>query len=263
MSVGATMDRDRRTYEDLYVAQGLGVREVASRVGVSPTTVLVDMRRLGIERRPQQRHPSLRRDFFDVIDTSEKAYLLGLVWADGTIDRSTMQVRVRLADVDRADMERMACVVGLSHLAEVLASGNAQQPQVGLVMSSHRMVAALCDLGMTEAKDYTLPAATLPEASLMRDFVRGLVDGDGCLTWAGEHKSTPRVSFKNRNTSLRAAVAGYWRQVSGEESRLDGDSIYLSAAATRLACSDMYREGDLCLARKLKLARLFCCEPPN
>jgi hypothetical protein len=256
----------KTTYEELYLARRLSVRQVASVLAVSATKARKDMVRFGVQRRAQSPHSALRRDFFDNIATAEQAYVLGLLWADGTLDTGTQQVRLRLEASDRPLLETIRALLNAAPLSTIAPSGNAKSPQVGLILSSKRMVDALLRLGLTEAKDQTLPTAVAPPAQLIGDFVRGLIDGDGCLKFVGEGR-TPRIEFRNRNDSLRSIVSNYWFELTGERAHevrcVDSrtgrvyPSIYLSGAASVSAARVMYTNATLALPRKAALAQRF------
>lgn len=260
-------NEDRRVESrlvELYVEQRLGIRGVAKRMGISPTHARKLLCKHGINRRPQMRHPELQRDFFDCIDTPEKAYVLGLIWADGTLSEKTQQVRVRLAVEDVELLTKIGALIGITKLHPIPPAGNAVSWQVGLYISSKQIVNALLRLGLTEAKDYTLPQAVLPSETLRRDFVRGLIDGDGCLQMG--RGVLPRLSFRNRNASLRGYVAEYLESITGQPTKRDGSaypSVYLSGAASVIAAKILYGDADLALERKRRMAQKFATWIPH
>jgi hypothetical protein len=224
-----------------------------------------------ISKNPARRHPALKRDFFDQIDSPEKAYALGLIWSDGNLLESTGQVRIRLQASDADILEKLRIAMGAGVLSVIHPSGNAKSEQRGLVLSSQSMVRALKQLGLCEAKDRVLPPPVSPPPEFTRDFVRGLVDGDGCLQFVNK---TPRVSFRNRNEGLRRIVADYWRGVTGTEPSLDGKkphkitqrvypSIYLSGKNAVSATLKMYENSDLSIDRKRKMAAEFLAWIPG
>jgi hypothetical protein len=253
----------------MYVDEGLSIRQIGARLGMGHTLVRKQMVALGVARRPQMLHDALDRGYFDSIDTADKAYILGLLWADGTLDPNTCQVRLRLAAEDRTLLDEIGQRLGIGRLHEIAPSGNAKSDQVGLFISSKQIVSALQRLGLTPAKDYTLPQPVLPAAHLRGDFVRGLIDGDGCLQFV---HGTPRMSFRNRNAALRAVVQACWSDITDETAKLDATvhrqsqriypSIYLSGRGSVRAARVLYANG-LMLPRKRTTADSFARWVPH
>lgn len=214
---------------------------------------------------PMIRHPDLDRTFFARIDSPEKAYLLGLLWADGSVDLRTKQVRLRLQESDSEVLLRASELVGGPRPKRIEPSGNAKSRQCSLTWSSAEMVSDLGRLGICPNKDHVLPQAVAIGGDLQRHFSRGLIDGDGCLQFVNR---TPRISFRNRNEALRDAVAEALREASGVCPSLDGKkphrvtgrvypAIYLSGEAAVKGAKFLYRDGDLAIPRKLATARQF------
>ena len=75
--------------------------QIASTLGVDGSTVNLWLRKAGVPRRSSWRRYTVREDFFDRIDTEVKAYLLGLLFADGCNHRSGKSKIVSLDLLDR------------------------------------------------------------------------------------------------------------------------------------------------------------------
>lgn len=133
--------------------------------------------------------------YFDTIDTEEKAYFLGLLYADGTISR--LGFVLSLQKPDRHILEHFSqAVFNKIHLREIPPRiSRFKVPQKGktvvrshgayvLAVHSTYMAAALIKLGATPAKSLTLrfPTEEQVPTSLLRHFIRGYFDGDGCLS---------------------------------------------------------------------------------
>jgi hypothetical protein len=184
-----------------------GSHEIAKILGCSASKVIKDLRHHQIDVDPQSPWGDLKRDYFNSIDTPNKSYLVGFIAADGTVSRSTCQLRVRLAEQDRSFLELVRRELGGAPLrTEQQPAG--RQPTAVLCISSKQIVNARVTLGIIENKDNVLGPIAVIEPPLDRHFVRGLVDGDGTLKFV--KGKFPRIEFKNRNDHLRRAVRRYW-----------------------------------------------------
>jgi hypothetical protein len=119
---------------------------------------------------------AIRHDYFSVLDTSLKSYILGLLAADGSISSGEPRVRLALHAKD-------ASLVGM--VRDELA------PQAGLYrrgtavhfgVSSPQMVADLARYGIVPRKSYSLQWPSQLPATLHHAFLLGYFDGDGSLS---------------------------------------------------------------------------------
>lgn len=117
---------------------------------------------------------------FDEIG-SEQAWLIGLVWSDGWIDKNTVGV----TSVDRRVLEQDACsVLGASG---VIHPHSSHESAIVLRFASEPIADKLRSIGLHESKSLTIEWPTGITGELKWPFIRGLLDGDG---WAslGKHR---------------------------------------------------------------------------
>lgn len=112
---------------------------------------------------------------FSLINTMEKAYLLGYIIGDGNICKDAYKLTV-VAHID--DIET------LHFFKHYLGGGSYYYPKgkdyVYYTVSSYDLIRDLEKLGIKPNKSKTV---TIPdiETKLMRDLIRGLFDSDGCI----------------------------------------------------------------------------------
>jgi hypothetical protein len=247
-------------------AQGVGCRELAQQSGISPRQMNLDLKRLGVVLRPP-------RPWFNEIDTDTKAYALGFIWADGTLAKKTVMIAVQERDVHI--LERLRDESGFGRIAlfrkecvkEVAGRPNTHcQTMMDLRWHSQDMLKALKRYGLCENKMKVLPQAVLPDPQHMRAFVRGLVDGDGHVSFRSSGDVV--LGFANHNESLIAAVANYFAQVTSPhrvktERRTSGQRLIKQVVVTGFAAVDVARdlyltdETTIALERKRTAARGF------
>lgn len=167
---------------------GKSCAKVARIVGLrSHVSVLNTLKRCGISRRNRHdcmlgtcnaRKHSLNESFFQIIDTEEKAYHLGLLYADGWINTKSGTVGISL--IDKEVVERFKAAIQSSVPINVLSSEN---PNHGVaysfVFASARMISDLKRHGCVENKSLILDFPTTVPSHLIHHFIRGYWDGDG------------------------------------------------------------------------------------
>ncbi len=157
------------------------------------------LRRIGeVLRSPDKdyRKYRLNETYFDIIDTDEKAYWLGFLYADGGLSNyrgngvTTYSVRLGLIATDDGILVRMRDTlypdkdkpIGYPKGRGGYPNG---QSQAYMEVHSKHMIKALIDKGCGLRKSLTLrfPTSDQVPDHLARHFVRGYFDGDGCITW--------------------------------------------------------------------------------
>jgi intein-encoded DNA endonuclease-like protein len=116
--------------------------------------------------------------FFDVIDTEEKAYFLGLLYADGNVSKKVISISLQEQDKHILDKFK-ECLKYTGPIISVTKKGNRKQ-QYKLTITSEPLVVSLSKWGMFPNKGFKL---TFPQISpsLYNHFIRGYFDGDGCI----------------------------------------------------------------------------------
>lgn len=141
----------------------------------------------------------INRDFFKVIDTEEKAYILGFICADGYIDTKNSRLVFTLKDSDYKLLESIRDAMNsnhpikrkIEHSNPYKKSENKILYQCSLSLNGKELIKPLIDMGIAEKKTYSLNSSIMqyvPE-KLIRHFLRGYFDGDGCIAWDKRYKS--------------------------------------------------------------------------
>ena len=127
-------------------------------------------------------------DFFDEINTEEKAYILGLLYADGYNDTNRNSVSLGLKETDREVLDKITVLIQPTKPLQYINTQNNgfknSQNQYRLVMESRKISQRLIELGCGKAKTHNLvfPTGTQVPKYLQRHFIRGYFDGDGSVS---------------------------------------------------------------------------------
>ena len=126
----------------------------------------------------------LNHNFFKIIDTEEKAYLLGFFAADGTINKTGngMAVLIQKDDVEILDYYKKAFNSQKDYY-HYPAKKETHKDRLKIVINSKINKQNLINLGFPCRKTYnlfSLPNKIMKE-SLWPHFIRGYFDGDGSI----------------------------------------------------------------------------------
>ncbi len=151
-----------------------------------------------------QRKYSLDESYFNVIDTEEKAYFLGFIYADAYHDVKRGILTINLQERDKQILERFKSLLdfgGPLHFKEYKSKHPTWQDQYSLVIASPLISASLLKLGVIQCKSFTLQFPTNEQipSSLIRHFIRGYFDGDG---------SSGMYTKKNGGVQFDASIIG-------------------------------------------------------
>lgn len=168
----------------------------------------------GINTRIKQRYKILNENYFDVIDTEFKAYVLGLICADGYVGLYNDFTLV-FSDVYMDGYKMLQCIqkellsdIPIHHRYGLDGHGHYE-----LKFSNKHIVQQLNNLNITYKKLETRTKIPPMPNDLKRHFVRGLFDGDGSICTyfekdiKGEYKQRYDLQFLG-NPLLLSEVAG-------------------------------------------------------
>lgn len=128
---------------------------------------------------------TLNEKIFEVIESPEQAYWLGVMYSDGyiTTKNYTNYFGISVAEKDKEWLEKFKNFLsynGEIHLYYTSKGAYVEnRPYVRLIIGNNKVVEDLKKLGVVEHKTKLLKS--LPNIPYMDDFIRGYIDGDGSL----------------------------------------------------------------------------------
>lgn len=168
----------------------ISMRELEKRYDVSRSTIAKYLEKHNIKTVSGNHYRMYVHDFdfFENINTEEKAYWLGFMFADGYIvDNSNRygedHFGITLAIQDEEIIEKYKRSIKATNPIKKYIRQDGQD-QVRLLMTSQKTVNDLISHGCYKQKTKILePPRGVPE-KLIHHFVRGYFDGDGCITFS-------------------------------------------------------------------------------
>lgn len=183
-------DQNKIDIVDLYINKKMSCIKIAKIFKVTKQSVLKILKARNIQIRTiseSNRRYSLNEAYFQTIDTENKAYFLGLMYADGYNQESQYNSSISLQSKDSYILESFRNDIGYLKPLKLINKGKNRQQQYRLSITSKKISKDLAKLGCFQAKSLTLKFPTkdqVPE-HLLRHFIRGYIDGDGCISFSG------------------------------------------------------------------------------
>lgn len=184
--LGGKLDRATRDSVGAMYAAGESANQIARKLGVDQGAILGIMKRRGIQRRPKSsyRKHCFNERYFDAIDTEGKAYMLGFIYADGSHDENLHVLKLSVRDTDREILEHIR--LELESSAPIRQSPSEKKSgMVTLLVASKHFSRRLVELGCMQSKTLKLKYPDFLPKALHRHFLRGYIDGDGCIIAGG------------------------------------------------------------------------------
>ena len=187
------------------LSKTMSQKSIASKYGRTQTGIRLILMRNGITKLKKSRlnmsHLALNVDYFKEIDSSDKAYWLGFICADGDIKKSNN--KVSLISKDLIVIENFKKTIGAEHAISTRTNfdkrTNKTYTGYSIQIGNELFVAHLINLGITSNKTNILKFPKIDE-EYYPYFIAGLFDGDGSVGVRNHGKL--RISLISTNEVL-------------------------------------------------------------
>ncbi len=247
----------------LYEIERKSSLEIAKIYNINASAVCYLLNKFGVERR-DDKHKSkfyLNEDFFEDIDSREKAYWLGFIFADGYITKDSY-VGIALNSCDKEHLEKFKKAIGSNHIIHTYKCSdncfsNPNNYYSRLLFKSEKMCSDLEKIGCVEHKSLVL---SFPKISPLfyKDFIRGYFDGDGSLSFSKKSYDFKIIGTKeflieifnilNKELSLDLSDKNLYQRIKS-----DKNTFYSSVGnknKTKKFLNYIYKSSDVYLDRK-------------
>lgn len=185
--------------------------------------------------------------FFDKIDTEEKAYFLGFLYADGCNHKNSTKVSMWLKETDREILEKFRKILQPS---KPLTYGKKKigSNQYGIQISNRRISESLTNLGCVPNKTFILkfPTKSQVPSEYLRHFLRGFFDGDG---WIGK-KEISITSTNDFCKELQRILLDKFNLKSRKRRKNKVTELCLSVNSSKVFLNWIYNDCSVYLERK-------------
>jgi hypothetical protein len=119
----------------------------------------------------------VNEDYFKEIDSDEKAYWLGFIYADGNIYKNIFGLEIQERDSNHLKKFRRA----LNYTGKITKRYVGMNLYCRLNFSRKNFVNNLRKYGLCDNKSFKILYPTNIPKEFNRSFIRGVFDGDGCI----------------------------------------------------------------------------------
>ena len=255
-----TLIENLKAAEEEYVASPIGIREISKKYGFQRQVFTGWLLAKGISVENKRASKSCDIHYFDSIDTEEKAYWLGFLFADGAITQHqhSYDIELSLKLEDKNHVEKFAKALKKDHV-----NSNSTYRSRCILGSKH-IFDVLSLYGCTPKKSLTLKfpdKSVFKDESLVRHFIRGYVDGDGCLSYADKKHSRANVSVLGTENFLNGIQSYYGtnRKLYLNNKNNNITKVLSFSGKNAFAFTDyLYRDSTIYLDRKYKKYLEYC-----
>lgn len=178
---------DKDILESL-IRDGYQCKDILSKIGISKSTLYKYLKKYKLSITYEQ---SFDYNIFDNIDSEEKAYWLGFLYADGFINgKYNNSVELSLSELDKDHLEKYRKFIGSKTPITVskITSNGKEFSRCRCLVTNKHFHDRLIELGCISNKSLVLSFVDIDifsDKSLVYHFIRGYVDGDGSLYKVG------------------------------------------------------------------------------
>lgn len=245
---------------------GMSLRQISEKYHISRNNLSKYLKEQNIPIRYTNitsRKYTCNENFFENIDSEEKAYWLGFIMADGFIQshihNNSKYIGIALKKEDKKHLEKFKNTINATYkLQEYVQDGyNQNSEKIRILICSSKMYNDLVNLGLSESKTFHESFPNIPQ-HLQRHFIRGVFDGDGSIYWNNRDKCLGVHICGNKDLLL--GIINYFEKLGCskniQKSRSISD-IHFSHTKALFVLNEMYKDSTVYLDRKYEIYKKY------
>lgn len=189
---------------------------LAKELNISQSTVSGVWNRNGLKGKTKRVYSLRNEEYFEVIDSQDKAYFLGFIGADGCLYKTKDDNKKNILSINIQKTDEKILLLLKQFLGTdkpIFEYTNSKNTYVSLEISSDKIYNDIEKTGLSQRKTYGNTIADVPE-KYMPSLIRGYFDGDGSI---GNHKDISQMSV---------SISGYKSNMMKIKKYLDNKCIY-------------------------------------
>ena len=200
--------------------QGFSMREISLNSINSEWEIRKILLKNNIKLRPHGSKGSKDENFFKIIDTPEKAYLLGIIQTDGNVHRNKYGATLCISQ--NSDINWYIKLMLNSITDQLTITPYNKGKCENICVQSKEIVNDIINLGVVPNKTKTQTNENIDTlwnsipSNYKKDFIRGLIDGDGCIRFFVQPKcknESANLTFASVQEHLIDLVKNYFETI--------------------------------------------------
>lgn len=213
---------------------------------------------------------TLNEHYFDEINTPNKAYIIGLLYADGCVSKDGNMVFISLQEKDSDILTMINTEIRSNRPLRIIRYNDKNlnwSNQYQLTINSRYVVDRLIQLGVIPNKSLKVEFPKWLCEELYFHFLRGYIDGDGCIV-----KNEKRVSLIGTE-SFCTYISEYLYNKLGIHSSISvchnnansptRDLRVSGGRQAKILLDALYENADMYISRKYDLYKSIYCKQDN
>lgn len=189
------METDIKNYElaeKEYANSSSSIRELSTKYNIPRQTFQGWLLAKGYNITNRRASKNFNVNYFDIINTEEKAYWLGFLFADGALTQNNKSYHIELSlkIEDSSHVKKFAKAINKDKIIDKIY-------RTRCILGSKHLFNTLTNYGCTIRKSLTLKFPNInifKNENLIRHFIRGYFDGDGCISYSNKEHTYPIVT---------------------------------------------------------------------
>lgn len=189
---------------DKYVNENISLKELGKQFGCNYGTIRNLLNKNGIVSKGNKRGYPRNELFFNLINTSEKAYWLGFMYADGCVHSTNYEISINITDLEH--VEKFKNAIGATNhkiTTTTKAYGDMKNPKplYQFSIKDKQLHNDLIKWGCVPQKSLKLKKIPNIPRDYISHFIRGFFDGDGSIHYL-KGTDNYRISFTNGSSDF-------------------------------------------------------------
>jgi intein/homing endonuclease len=164
---------------------GMSLAKIGQAYSLGPDTLAKRLKKIGYNIVNKQNERGIIHNIFNSIDSEEKAYWFGFISGDGCIISGNNSVEVTLQLADKDHLVKLKNFIKANNDFTY----NTRTNSIRYSFSSKEIRADLITKGCTQKKSLTLKRPNCIPSDLIKHYIRGYFDADGCITFTKNTKN--------------------------------------------------------------------------
>ena len=241
--------------------------QISKKYHIDRHTIAKELNKRGIEILTTNIKFKFNDTVFDSIDTEEKAYWLGFIFADGCIQSNDRRFSMSLSEKDIEHLQKFKNFINTKNAIHIVKDKRFDCNLCSIAVRSDHFWNSLNDKGCTARKSLTLKFPDISifnNKSLIKDFIRGYCDGDGTIGIYERSRDklyklsmVGTLDFLNEVQKYIGIKGSIYKATYGKKVT-EAVCLGYNSLKARQVARILYENSTIYLQRKYDIFKLFC-----